>query len=111
MAGDPDVGAVKVFTRLSAEAVYAGITPFLQGPKGAFAAATSPAYLIVLRGAGHFAWVNCGERHTTQSCLQDVTNMRLATDYGIAFFNRYLRGESQPLLQGTATALAAFHTK
>jgi predicted dienelactone hydrolase len=88
-----------------------GITPFLQGAKGAFADARSPAYLIVLRSAGHFAWVNCGEQHSTQSCLQDVTNMRLATDYGIAFFNRYLKGQPQPLLESSDRALAAFHTK
>lgn len=28
LTGDPDVGAVKVFTRLSAHTVYAGIAPF-----------------------------------------------------------------------------------
>jgi predicted dienelactone hydrolase len=88
-----------------------GITPFLQGPKGAYAGARSPAYLVVLRGAGHFAWVNCGEQHTTQSCLEHVTNIRLSAEYGIAFFNRYLKGQPQALLENKDPGLAAFQSK
>lgn len=88
-----------------------GITPFLQGPNGAYANAGSPAYFILLRAAGHFAWVNCGKERTTQSCLEHVTNMRLATEYGIAFFNRYLKGQHQPLLDGADPSVAAFQAK
>jgi pimeloyl-ACP methyl ester carboxylesterase len=45
-----------------------GITPFLKGLVGAYRAANPPAYFVELKGAGHFAWVNCGNAHTTASC-------------------------------------------
>ena len=73
--------------------------------------ARSPSYLVVLRNAGHFAWVNCREAHTTGACLDRVANIRLATDYGIAFFDRYLKGLSPPLPDRQDPALAYFLSK
>ncbi|MGA2397330.1 MAG: hypothetical protein ABSG30_04595 [Steroidobacteraceae bacterium] len=89
----------------------AGITPFLEGAKGAYASANAPAYLVVLRRAGHFAWVNCAREHTTQSCLEHVDNARLAAEYGIAFFDRHLKGLQKPLLAGQNPALAQYIVK
>ena len=70
-----------------------GITAFLQGPKGAYAAAHSPAYFVVLQGAGHFAWVNCGEEH--RAIMSSASNQREAL--------RRLRNRVfQPPLKGAA---------
>jgi predicted dienelactone hydrolase len=88
-----------------------GITPFLTGPRGAFAAAQSPAYLVVLPRAGHFAWVNCGHEHTTRSCLEHVRDARLAADYGIAFFDRYLKGQPASILDRPAADGVQYLTK
>jgi predicted dienelactone hydrolase len=88
-----------------------GITPFLEGPKGAYASARSPAYLVILPAAGHFAWVNCAHEHTTRSCLEHVPNARLAAAYGIAFFDRYLKGQPAPILDRPNAGLAAFLSK
>jgi predicted dienelactone hydrolase len=88
-----------------------GITPFLQGKKGAYAAANSPAYFLVLRHAEHFAWVECGKEHTTQGCYDEVTNMRLITDYGVAFFNRYLKGMDEPVLAEQNDELKSYEFK
>jgi predicted dienelactone hydrolase len=88
-----------------------GITPFLQGPKGAYAMANSPAYFVVLRRAGHFAWVNCDKEHTTQACIDNVADMRLITVYGIAFFDKYLKGLDQPLLARRSAAVAFYGYK
>ena len=85
-----------------------GITPFLLGPKGAFSAANAPVYFVELRHAGHFAWVNCGHEHTTASCLANTENARLIDEYGIAFFNRHLKGQSEPVLAEKNPALADY---
>jgi predicted dienelactone hydrolase len=89
----------------------AGITPFLTGPNGAFTVARSPAYLVVLRRAGHFAWVNCEREHTTRSCLEHVSNARLAAAYAIAFFDRHLKGAPAPLLDRPGTEVAQLRIK
>jgi predicted dienelactone hydrolase len=92
------LGNVKIPLMYQGGTLDAGITPFLTGPKGAFASAQSPAYLLILRHAGHFAWVNCGHEHSTRSCLEHVTNARLVAAYGIAFFDRHLKGQPAPIL-------------
>lgn len=85
-----------------------GITPFLKGQKGAYAAANPPVYLVELRSAGHLAWTNCGNERSTESCLAHVTNARLIAEYGIAFFNRYLKGQQEPVLDRKDPLLAGY---
>jgi predicted dienelactone hydrolase len=85
-----------------------GITPFLMGPRGAYAAANAPAYFVELRQAGHLAWANCGDEHTTEACLDRVTNARLIAQYGIAFFNRHLKGAAEPMLDKRNQQLAEY---
>jgi len=86
----------------------AGITPFLKGPKGAYAAANPPVYFVELRNAAHFAWSSCGNDRTTQTCLEHNTNARLIAQYGIAFFNRHLKGAPEPLLDAKNPSLAEY---
>ncbi len=86
-----------------------GITPFLKGQKGAYAVANSPVYFVELRSAGHLEWTNCGSEGTTQSCLAQVTNARLIAEYGITFFNRYLKGVQQPFLEKKDPLLAEYN--
>lgn len=88
-----------------------GITPFLQGPAGAFHAANPPAYFVELKNAGHFAWVNCGNARTTASCLASKINFRLIDDYGIGFFDRYLKHRPEPILSRQNAELADFAFK
>ncbi|HXY25047.1 MAG TPA: hypothetical protein VEI73_10380 [Candidatus Acidoferrum sp.] len=88
-----------------------GITPFLEGPKGAYAAANSPVYFVKLKAAAHLAWANCGNERTTQSCLANVANARLIADYGIAFFDRYLKGLHEPFLEQINSSLAEYKFK
>jgi hypothetical protein len=88
-----------------------GITPFLTGPKGTYAATNPPAYMVVLREASHFAWVNCGRQKTTESCLGEIPNERLLTDYRIAFFDRYLKGVPAPVLDEKEEGLAKYDVR
>jgi predicted dienelactone hydrolase len=88
-----------------------GITPFLVGAKGAYAEANTPAYFLELKNAGHFAWVNCGNEHTTESCLANITNARLIDEYSVAFFDYSLRGLPAPILHEKNAALAQYKFK
>jgi len=102
------LGGVRIPLMYQGGTLDIGITPFLMGPRGAYAAANPPAYLLDLNRAAHFAWVNCGKERTTASCLQNVPNARLIDDYGIAFFDRYLRGIPAPILTKQNPALASY---
>jgi Platelet-activating factor acetylhydrolase, isoform II len=70
---------------------HLGITPFLEGPNGAFAAANPPVYFAVLPHAARLAWV-----------------MRLSAEYAIAFFNRYLKNIPEPILEKSNPNVAEF---
>jgi predicted dienelactone hydrolase len=85
-----------------------GITPFLAGPKGAYAAANAPVYFVVLRKASHLAWANCGREQTTEACLANVPDARLIADYSVAFFDHHLKGLPEPILGQPNAALAAY---
>jgi predicted dienelactone hydrolase len=105
------LGNVRVPLMYQGGTADVGITPFLKGAKGAYAQAHSPAYFVELRAAGHFAWVNCGREQTTESCLQNVPNARLSSEYTIAFFNHYLKGLDEPVLGEHNPALAELDVK
>jgi predicted dienelactone hydrolase len=102
------LGGVKVPLMYQGGTLDIGITPFLTGARGAYANANPPAYLVVLKGAAHFAWVNCGSAHTTADCLETRPTMRLIDDYGIAFFDHYLKDQPAPLLTRKDAALADY---
>jgi dienelactone hydrolase len=102
------LGNVRVPLMYQGGTLDVGITPFLQGPKGAYKAANPPVYFVDLRAAGHLAWTNCGSEHTTESCLAHVPNARLIAQYGIAFFNRHLKGMPEPVLERKDAALAEY---
>lgn len=77
-----------------------GITPWLEGPNGGYAAAPAPKFLIVFKNATHFVWTNLGLRARRQI----VQN-------GLVFLDRYVRDMSaEPLLTdeqpGVAVLLA-----
>ena len=88
-----------------------GITPSLKGDRGAYAAAHAPAYFVELRHAGHLAWANCGSDRTTETCLAGNANASLIVQYGVAFFDRHLKGLDEPLLGRQNSALAEFDFK
>ena len=102
------LGGVHVPLMYQGGTLDVGITPFLQGKDGAFAAANPPVYFAVLPHAGHLALTNCSDNHTTASCLANTTNARLIADYTIAFFNHYLKSLPEPILEEPNPALADY---
>ncbi len=62
-----------------------GITPFVRRVHGAYDLSSPPKYYVELDGAGHFAWTDLNKTHHE------------AIDrYSVAFFDRYLKGQSRP---------------
>jgi predicted dienelactone hydrolase len=102
------LGAIHVPLMYQGGTLDVGITPFLRGPKGAYAHANPPVFFAELKNAGHLAWVNCGNAHTTASCIATRDNFRLISEYGIAFFNQYLKQHPEPLLERKDPLLADY---
>ncbi len=77
-----------------------GITPFVDGPNGAYAQSNTPKYFVKLRGGNHFTWTNavCAGTKTVANCLDSKPATKLIDDYGIAFFDLYLKGQTSSLL-------------
>lgn len=102
------LGNVHVPTMYQGGTLDLGITPFLKGPNGAYTATNPPVYFVELRSAGHLAWTNCGNERSTESCLAHVTNAQLIAEYGIAFFDRYLKGQPATVLDRKNSHLAEY---
>jgi predicted dienelactone hydrolase len=75
------------------------ITPFIKGDHGAYATSRPPKYYVELRNATHFEWSNmvCQGTATVASCLSSKTNASLIDQYGIAFLDAALKGNSGSL--------------
>jgi predicted dienelactone hydrolase len=86
-----------------------GITPSLRGDRGAFGLSNPPKYYVELKGGGHFEWTNlaCGSDPVAR-CLSSKSNPRLIDEYGIAFFDRYLKDDGAALSRLEGKGLAVF---
>jgi predicted dienelactone hydrolase len=84
-----------------------GITPSLEGRRGAYAASGSPKYFVKLKGGSHFEWTNllCTGESNVGDCLKDRANAALIDAYGIAFLDRYLKGKPAPELDSEGASL------
>jgi len=87
-----------------------GITPFLEGPKGAYAQSNAPKYFVKLRGGNHFTWTNilCAGEKTVANCLVDKPDVQLINAYGMAFLDRYLKQQSNSLLSSDGSGLSEY---
>jgi predicted dienelactone hydrolase len=63
-----------------------GITPAIDKTAGAYERSADPKYLVVLAGAGHFAWTNLGRERFREPIVR----------YSLAFLDRYVRGDGSP---------------
>jgi hypothetical protein len=87
-----------------------GITPFLEGPSGAYQESNAPKYFVKLRGGNHFTWTNfiCSKQETVSSCIAGNTNAQLINSYSFAFLNTYLKHQRSQLLTSEGAGLAAY---
>ncbi len=92
--------------KLSAPVMYQGaqldwgITPSLEGPKGAYALSPAPKFFVKLNGGTHFEWTNlvCIGQTSVVACLKANRNAYLIDRYGIEFLDRYLKNKPSPAL-------------
>ncbi len=77
---------------------------------GAYTISNPPRFFLELVGGSHYEWTNlvCLGTGTIRNCLQSKSNAALIDAYGIAFFDQYLKGSTQPLITGTGPGLAAY---
>lgn len=68
-----------------------GVTPSVAKEGGAYDRSSAPKYFVEFRRAGHFAWTNLNP-----SFQRDINA------YALAFFDRYLKGQPQRLLENSA---------
>ena len=87
-----------------------GITPFLEGPKGAYQHSNAPKYFVRLRGGNHFSWTNliCAGQKTVADCLAASANAALINAYSFAFLNFYLKHQNSSLLASNGAGLSAY---
>lgn len=83
--------AKKTLARLDVPVMYQGgtrdfgVTPVVRRAGGAYDLSSPPKYYVEFEGAGHFAWTQLNPRY--QSIIDT---------YSVAFFDRYLKGQTQP---------------
>ena len=62
-----------------------GVTPTVRRFNGAYDLSSAPKYYVEFDGAGHFAWTNLNREY-----------VELIDEYSVAFFDRYLKGKTDP---------------
>jgi predicted dienelactone hydrolase len=87
-----------------------GITPLVKKAGGAYDATNPPKFFVEIKGAGHLAWSNriCNEYGSAPACIAESATARTINEYGIAFFERYLKGKTQPILERSNPELAEY---
>jgi predicted dienelactone hydrolase len=87
-----------------------GITPVVKRPGGAYDSTNPPKFFIELKGAGHLAWSNkiCGEYGSVPACIAESATARTINEYGIAFFECYLKGKTEAILERSNPELADY---
>jgi uncharacterized protein (TIGR03437 family) len=86
------------------------LTPTLVGKSGAYAESAAPKYFEELFLATHVSWTNlvCFGFSTISSCLRYSPTASSIDNYGIDFFDRYLKGIPEPLLNGRAFGVVLY---
>jgi len=87
-----------------------GLTPVIEGPKGAFARSPAPKYYVRLLAGTHVEWTNLGCLGATSAaaCLQARPNAALIARYAGEFLDRYLKDRPSPLLASEGRGLEAY---
>jgi predicted dienelactone hydrolase len=86
-----------------------GITPFIRNPGGAYDVSNPPKFFEDIRFANHLDWssFHCSRLGAVPAC-EDTPVAQEIDNYAIAFFDRYLKGKAEPMLDRANPALAEY---
>jgi dienelactone hydrolase len=87
-----------------------GMTPNIEGPKGAYAQSPAPKYYARLRNGTHVEWTNLGclGQPTIAACVNAKANAALINRYAFEFLDRYLKDVPSALLTSEGRGLEAY---
>jgi predicted dienelactone hydrolase len=85
-------------------------TPLMMSPGGAYDVSNPPKYFLDIRQASHMDWSNfvCSGYDSVPACIALGDKARIIDEYGIAFFDRYLKGEHPSVLTQQDPGLAEY---
>jgi predicted dienelactone hydrolase len=86
------------------------ITPSVARTGGAYAQSNPPKFFVEFFDAGHLGWtvLTCKPYGSAPGCDEQAPLARLINQYGIAFFDRYLKGRPAEILDRPNRQLADF---
>jgi predicted dienelactone hydrolase len=87
-----------------------GITPSIKKQGGAYDLTNAPKFFVEIQDAGHLDWSNfaCNPYGAIPACASESMAAREIDRYAIAFFDRYLKGQSEPMLDEGNPGLADY---
>jgi predicted dienelactone hydrolase len=87
-----------------------GITPQVMKAGGAYDQTNPPKYFLELQGTGHLGWtiLMCEAYGAVPACAEQSSRARNIDEYGVAFFDRYLKGRPEGILERPNSLLADY---
>jgi predicted dienelactone hydrolase len=107
------VGEIRVPVMYQSGTRDIGVDPILKKSGGAYDASRAPKFFEELPGAGHGAWSNltCLSYGSVPQCNQESATAKTINQYAVAFFDRYLFGRKEPVLDQSNGELADYRHK
>jgi predicted dienelactone hydrolase len=87
-----------------------GITPQVRKPGGAYDQTRPPKYFAEFHSTGHLGWtiLICQPYGAVPACMDQSARAREIDEYGVAFFNHYLKGRPEGILERPNPLLADY---
>jgi len=87
-----------------------GITPEVRKAGGAYDQTGPPKYFLELQATGHLGWtiLTCQPYGAVPACVDQSARARQIDEYGVAFFDHYLKGRPEALLERSNSLLADY---
>jgi len=87
-----------------------GITPQIAKEGGAYDQTRAPKYFLELQGTGHLGWtvLMCAAYGAVPACAEQSPRARQIDDYSVAFFDHYLKGRPEGILERSNPLLADY---
>jgi predicted dienelactone hydrolase len=105
-----DIGKIDIPVMYQGGTLDPKDTTSMQRPGGAYDSSNPPKYFLNIRNAWHMDWtfLVCSGYSSVPECIKTDDKARIIDAYGIAFFDRYLKGEHPDVLTQQDPGLAEY---